>query len=88
MDEIKSERDIAHSVIRKALNDAGVVDAFYCGILIDGTDVSSFTVGRQDSAEYSNVERYQRLLGSVESCKYALLVKAHEEMDEEKPCAD
>lgn len=72
-------REKAHEILRKAFDEAGIADGFYCGVLLDGTDVSAFHVGRESSLEYSNVERYQRLLGVVESCKYSLLVEAHKE---------
>jgi len=78
---MQEQRDNAHAILRKAFEDAGIVDCFFCGVFIDGVDVSAFKVGRDNKTEYSNVERYHRLLGVVESCKYSLLVKAHEEME-------
>jgi len=78
---MQEQREKAHSILRKAFDEAGIADGFYCGVLMDGTDVSAYSVGRENKAEYSNVERYQRLLGVVESCKYSLLVKAHEKQE-------
>ena len=77
--ELQKQRDRAHEILSRAFDEAGIVDGFYCGITITGADVSAFKVGRDNSVEYSNIERCQRLLGAVESCKYSLLTMAHKE---------
>lgn len=73
----KKEKEMAHGVIRKAMEDAGIVDGFYCGITLDGTDIGSYQVGNMKFPDYSNVERIQRLIGSVESLKFQMMLSAH-----------
>jgi hypothetical protein len=78
---MQEQRERAHTILRKAFDEAGIVDGFYCGVLMDGTDVSAFNVGREGIIEYSNLERYQRLLGIVESCKHLLITQSHESQE-------
>lgn len=76
--EMEDRRAEAHKIVRDAFEKAGIVDGFYAGILIDGDDISSYTFGNPMRAEYSNIVRYQRLLGCVESCKYMMMKSAHD----------
>jgi hypothetical protein len=79
----QEERDSAHKIIREAMEKAGIVDGFYGGVLLSGKDVSSFQVGIPDRTTYDNVERYQRVVGMVESLKYQLIKSAHESQEDE-----
>jgi hypothetical protein len=63
----ESLRKEVHKKIRKTFDDTGVVDFFYGGVLIDGTDISAFVSGIQDKTEYSNVGRTQRLIGIIQA---------------------
>jgi hypothetical protein len=42
-------------------------------VLITGKDVCAFRIG-SGKVEYSNIERYQRLLGLVEQLKFDMMV--------------
>ena len=79
---MNSEHKRVHEIIKNAFDEAGIIDGFYCGLLIDGTDISSFSVGIQDKTEYSNMIRFQRLLGVVEQCKHSLLMICYKESEE------
>lgn len=72
MNTDKSVRSEAHEKIRAALDSAGLVDSFYGGVMMDGKDISSYTVGVLDKTEYSNVERVQRIIGIIEALKCQL----------------
>lgn len=57
--------------IAKELN---VVDFFFVGIDMEGKTASLFEYGIQ-RADYSNVERYERLLGAIDSVKFSLMTR-------------
>jgi len=80
----ESIRKAAHETIRKAFDDAGVVDMFYGGVLIDGTEILAFVSGIQDKAEYSNVVRTQRLIGIIESLKFQLCAEMNKDVYDER----
>jgi len=79
--DAQENRKNAHEILSKAFVEAGIVDGFYCGVLIDGSDVQAFCVGH-DEFEYSNIIRCQRLIGLVETCKFSLLNQMHNQNDE------
>ncbi len=64
-------REITHDLLRCIFEICGIIDGFYVGILINGQDVASFKAG-SSKLEYSNVERYQRLLGAVNDLQHQL----------------
>jgi hypothetical protein len=75
---LETERNAAHKIVREAMEKAGVIDGFYGGILITGKDISAFHVGIPDRQCYENIERYQRVVGLMESLKYGLLKETHD----------
>jgi|WetSurMetagenome_2_1015567.scaffolds.fasta_scaffold1593443_1 hypothetical protein len=62
------ESENAHEIISKAMEDAGIVDGFYGGVLISGYDLYSVRVGSQ-RIEESNSQRYTMLIGIIERLK-------------------
>ena len=74
---MSAETDKVHAIIRDAFDKAGIVDGFYSGIMLDGTDVSAFQVGIPNRECYDNIARYHRLLGAVEANKHLLMNSAH-----------
>ena len=77
-DTVKENRTKAHRILEKAIEEAGIVDFFYTGVLIDGIDVTAVRVGREESVEYSNLSRHQRLLGLIEQGKYDCMLNPPE----------
>jgi len=82
------ERNKAHAIIKEAMEKAGIVDGFYGGTMLTGTDISAFQVGIQNRQTYDNIERYQRIVGLMESLKYSLLKAAHDSEEKEEQFLD
>ena len=59
--------------LKALMDDAGIADYFFCGVLLNGVHIRGVGVGHYE-AEYSNVERRQRLMGVVEEAKAEFLM--------------
>lgn len=67
------KRQRAHEILRKALDEAGIIDGFVCGVMLDSKDVATFRVGIPERECYENVERFHRLVGLIETNKISMM---------------
>ena len=75
--ERKTEIDASHAIIRKAMDDAGIVDYCYVGKTLNETPIRAYSIGVFGDKSYSNVQRFYSLFGMMEDMKLNIYQDIH-----------
>ena len=65
-DEEQAENAKRIKLVRDAIEKAGFVDYYVCGISIDGRRMEAFSIGEsKESFGFANAERWDRMVGAM-----------------------
>ena len=66
-DEEQAENAKRIKLVRDAIEKAGFVDYYVCGIAIDGRRMEAFSIGEsKESFGFTNAERWDRMVGAMQ----------------------